>query len=185
MLVVGSERPPLLFLLLPFVVSTLLYFWLIQRGRRDANSPAGSSAARPQQASLSVERSPAASGSERDAPAPKLLDRDEEARLRHCFPWQVYYLQGIEQQAQAVLCRGKLRATPEVADKTVRENVAQQFGERFGSSFSPAPKTSRCLRWFPTPEPRLARAPSASSGPALRGDCCWRARSLLPGSVPA
>jgi len=169
MLVVGSERPPLLFLLLPFVVSTLLYFWLIQRGRRDANSPASSIAARPQQASLSAERSPAASGSERDAPAPQLLDRDEEARLRHCFPWQVYYLQGIEQQAQAVLCRGKLRATPEVADKTVRENVAQQFGERFWVIFQPGPKNQPLFALVPNARAQAGARAERLVRPGLAG----------------
>lgn len=59
------------------------------------------------------------------------ITKNEESELRHCFPWGVFYLQNIDYRPQAILCRGTLRTNPEVAYKTVQENVEQKFSDRF------------------------------------------------------
>lgn len=56
---------------------------------------------------------------------------NEESILRNCFPWGVYYLEHLDYRPQAILCRGKLRAIPEIAYKTIKENIEVKFGDRF------------------------------------------------------
>ena len=61
----------------------------------------------------------------------KPLTRDEETVLQRCFPWSVYYLQDIEYRPQAMICKGKLKATPGDAYAAVQKNVETSFGDRF------------------------------------------------------
>ncbi|ASC69833.1 hypothetical protein XM38_007630 [Halomicronema hongdechloris C2206] len=118
----GSEEPfPTVLLISLFVLCPLLYWWLIQWGRPQ---PAAQVKARPS------ERTTLPS-SEESKSTLRPMNRDEEATLKHCFPWTVYYLQNIEYRPQAMICRGQLRATPTVAYETVRENVHSRFGDRF------------------------------------------------------
>lgn len=67
------------------------------------------------------------------ATKPKLrpIDKEEELALQRCFPWSIYYLQNIEYRPQAMICRGQLRASPSIAYETIRNNVQNQFGDRF------------------------------------------------------
>ena len=62
---------------------------------------------------------------------PKPLTRDEETALQRCFPWSVYYLQDIEYKPQAMICKGKLKASANEAYAAVQENVQTSFGDRF------------------------------------------------------
>jgi hypothetical protein len=59
------------------------------------------------------------------------ITNEEEAQLRECFPWGVYFLDAIEYRPQGILCRGKLRATAEEAYQTVTQNIQEHFEHRF------------------------------------------------------
>lgn len=111
-------------LLLSFVVCPVIYWVLIQWGR-PARSPEPSTQVQPRESDMQ----PISAHSKAEARLP--LDRDEEATLKTCFPWSVYYLKDIEYRPQALICRGHLRSSPDVAYKTIRENVALHFGDRF------------------------------------------------------
>jgi membrane-associated protease RseP (regulator of RpoE activity) len=109
-----------------FLVSVVLYVFLITRnprvqvGEQETSSEAGLSAAQ------SVEEAFKAGGS---AVIP--LTKEEQAQLQTCFPWSTYYLKNIDLRPQAVICRGQLRAEPEVAYQTISQNVKAAFGDRF------------------------------------------------------
>ena len=73
-------------------------------------------------------------------PAPELMETpqvvrpiepEEEATLRTCFAWNVFFLEKIEYRPQAVLCRGKLRTEADHAYKTIVHNIEELFGDRF------------------------------------------------------
>ena len=102
----------LFWLLLVLVVLTFL---LLQRHAAIARASAAKQTADP----------------EKEPSALRPIDRDEEAYLRNCFPWTVYYLQNLEYRPQAVICRGQLRTNPEAAYQRIRENVEARFGNRF------------------------------------------------------
>lgn len=108
-----------------FLASWILYFILLQWGRKQSPAAAKSeSIANPTETEVPA------------TPAPELskvrpIDTTEESNLRNCFPWSVYYLEKIEYLPQAVLCRGKLRSNPEQAYETIRDNIKQLFGDRF------------------------------------------------------
>jgi hypothetical protein len=59
------------------------------------------------------------------------IDTAEEATLRTCFAWNIFFLEKIEYRPQAVLCRGKLRTDCDTAYTTVVQNVERLFGDRF------------------------------------------------------
>lgn len=124
----GSQTEPepalVALLLLSLVVCPILYWILIQKGRteRSPNSANSVDKANPEAKPLMP-----TSISETRLP----LDRDEEATLKACFSWAVFYLKNLEYRPQALICRGHLRTSPEVAYKTVRENIARHFGDRF------------------------------------------------------
>jgi membrane-associated protease RseP (regulator of RpoE activity) len=59
------------------------------------------------------------------------INTTEEAALRTCFPWNVFFLEKIEYRPQAVLCRGKLRTDADAAYNTVKDNIQKLFGDRF------------------------------------------------------
>jgi hypothetical protein len=59
------------------------------------------------------------------------IDTAEEATLRTCFAWNIFFLEKIEYRPQAVLCRGKLRTDSDTAYTTVVQNVERLFGDRF------------------------------------------------------
>jgi membrane-associated protease RseP (regulator of RpoE activity) len=111
--------PPLL--VSSFIFSSLLYFVLVQRGR----------IAKSAQEAENNPAEPAAT----DASEVRPLEKSEESLLQGCFPWSVFYLQQIEYRPQAVLCRGQLRSQPETAYETIRDNVTDQFGDRFLTIF--------------------------------------------------
>ncbi len=59
------------------------------------------------------------------------IDREEEATLRTCFAWNIFFLEKIEYRPQAVLCRGKLRTDSDIAYTTIKQNIERLFGDRF------------------------------------------------------
>ena len=127
-LVYGQKAPmPTGLVIGPFVVCSLLYWLLIHRGRREPGSPPANPTEAPKQ---NVETKPA-TNSDAEGSLVRPIDKAEESNLRNCFPWSIYYLENLEYRPQAVLCRGKLRATPDLAYQTVRENIESHFGDRF------------------------------------------------------
>jgi membrane-associated protease RseP (regulator of RpoE activity) len=71
-------------------------------------------------------------GEELEMPATvRPIEAHEEAMLRTCFAWNVFFLEKIEYRPQAVLCRGKLRTDPDHAYATLTRNVEDLFGDRF------------------------------------------------------
>ncbi|NEZ59288.1 site-2 protease family protein [Leptolyngbyaceae cyanobacterium CCMR0082] len=110
----GRYAPPNIFILGLFIVCPLIYMWVVLLGRRP-----------------SAQR-PSTLPPHRPAPAPPMLmEREEEERLRSCFPWSIYFLQKIEHRQQMMICHGRLKATPAVAHSTVQQNVRSQFGHQF------------------------------------------------------
>ncbi|NJL00640.1 MAG: site-2 protease family protein [Spirulinaceae cyanobacterium SM2_1_0] len=123
--VVGEDEPlPLPLVLVPFIVCPLLYWWLIQKGR--PAPPVTDKTATADDNELPTE---AITNSTTTEPRP--LTPDEETSLRNCFPWGIFYLQKLDYRPQAILCRGRLAAKPDVAYQTVREKVEEKFGDRF------------------------------------------------------
>jgi membrane-associated protease RseP (regulator of RpoE activity) len=119
-----NQQIPLLLLILPFMVSSVLYMVLVQWGRPAQSAAKPSPIQSQQQAEFQT-------GTLEKRPALRPIDREEEATLQNCFPWSVYYLQTIEHKPQALICRGQLRASSDIAYKTVRENVEAAFADRF------------------------------------------------------
>ncbi|MBD2461614.1 site-2 protease family protein [Oscillatoria sp. FACHB-1407] len=117
----SAPIPPVL-VLVPFILCPVLYWLLIQWGR-----PAKPASAEAQPATAEAAITP----SVEKRPTLRPIDKQEESMLQNCFPWSVYYLQNIEYRPQALICRGQLRTSPEVAYETIRENVEGHFGNRF------------------------------------------------------
>ena len=114
----------------PLVICPCLYWLLILWGRRrdeeqesEGAGERGSAEAQEMgKKSLPLSQSPSSL---------RPIDKAEEANLRDCFPWSVYYLQNLEFRPQAVICRGHLRTNSEAAYQTISENVERCFGDRF------------------------------------------------------
>lgn len=120
-----QRRMPLELVILLFVGCLTLYLYLIQKGRIAPNSAIEAASQMPASPSETVFDQLV------EPPVSRPIDKAEEVSLQGCFPWSVYYLQNIEYRPQAVICRGQLRTVPEVAYKTIQENVAGKFGDRF------------------------------------------------------
>ena len=122
----GQKEPiPAVLVIVPFILCPLLYLSLVQWGRKSSDNP--EAAKNPKQALVP----PNAIQPTEENPKTRPIDRAEEANLRNCFPWTIYHLRNLEFRPQAVICRGQLRARPEVAYKTIREKIEEQFGDRF------------------------------------------------------
>ena len=106
-------------------VCLLVYWFLIQRNRISP-PPVNSAAAEGQEPPAVMTKEAVTIPS-----SPRPIDKAEETSLQNCFPWAIYYLQNVEYRPQAVICRGQLRSKPDVAYKTIQENIAEVFGDRF------------------------------------------------------
>jgi membrane-associated protease RseP (regulator of RpoE activity) len=114
---------PLALLLLPFIICPILYYSLIQMGRYPQP--------RADRTAEADEKAAIAPQTDEQKSLLHPLNKDEEVTLQSCFPWTVFYLQNIEHRPQALLCRGQLRSSPDLAYRTVRENIESHFGDRF------------------------------------------------------
>ncbi|MBD2428936.1 site-2 protease family protein [Phormidium sp. FACHB-1136] len=149
-LVQGPEKPlPLGVLLGLFVLCPLLYWGLVQWGRKPLGS--GSPAAAPSQ-SLAESSAESPSPAAPSKPPLRPIDKEEESALQGCFPWSVYYLQNIEYLPQAMICRGQLRTSPTEAYETVKENVRRQFGDRFLVIFQEGMQGKPVFALVPNPQ---------------------------------
>jgi len=153
----GDEQVPSLLLLIPFVACPVLYWSLIQLGRRPV--PPG---AKPQQ-NLAI----ASASSAPDQPAVRPITSEEEADLKNCFPWSVYYVQDIEYRPQSLICRGQLRTQADVAYKTVSENVSRYFGDRFLLVFQEDRHDKPFFALVPNPHAKTAKAAKFRLRPGL------------------
>jgi membrane-associated protease RseP (regulator of RpoE activity) len=116
----GENEPvPSMLLLVPFVACPVLYWTLVQMGRRPLPATDRPRADRPALAIAPPESTA------------RPITREEESQLQNCFPWTAYYLQNVEYRPQAIICKGQLRTNPDAAYQTVSENVAHHFGDRF------------------------------------------------------
>jgi hypothetical protein len=113
----GTEKPPMGLVYGLFILCPLVYAFLIALGRVPTAA---------QQQTDALPHPP-----ERKKSPPRPITPDEETVLQRCFPWSVYYLQNIEYRAQAMICRGKLKAAPGIAYQTVQRNIQTQFNDRF------------------------------------------------------
>lgn len=132
-LVMGEEEPiPILLLIIPFIVSPFLYLWLIQKGRKDqaGETSSSKSSLEPTHSNSNLKTSLLEQQQQPEKPQ-KLLTKTEEEQLKSCFSWDFYYLQNVDYGGQAVLCRGKLRTSPEKAYQKIKKNVQGKFGDRF------------------------------------------------------
>ncbi len=144
----GTDRPlPAGLLLALFVLCPLVYWGLVQLGRKSLPSPPAAETPAPTPAPVPPAK-----------PALRPIDKDEEAALQGCFPWSVYYLQNIEYRPQAMICRGQLRASPTVAYETVRENIRRNFGDRFLVIFQEGLQGKPVFALVPNPQAQTSDA---------------------------
>ncbi|MEP0856016.1 site-2 protease family protein [Trichocoleus sp. DQ-U1] len=150
-LVYGEDKrmPPALEIS-PFIICPILYWLLIQWGRRDFTPPPKPQEMVTEQAQNPSEVQPVSAGDAGSTVRP--IDKTEETNLRNCFPWSIYYLQNIDYRPQAVICRGKLRTNPEVAYQTIRENIEGLFGDRFFVVFQEGLNGSPFFALVPNPQ---------------------------------
>lgn len=158
----NNQRIPLPWLIVPFVVSSVLYLLLVQLGRSAQPAKPASTQPQPQDFQMSAV-------DKRSALCP--INKEEEANLQNCFPWSVYYLQNIEHKPQALICRGQLRTSPDVAYKTIQENVESYFADRFLVVFQEGLNGKPFFALVPNPQEKAkandAEAPVVRPGIAL------------------
>jgi membrane-associated protease RseP (regulator of RpoE activity) len=137
----SKQIPPLPALIVVCSVCWILYWRLLDWGRSKTRSLAKPLEISHAEAATSVDPATGLPGSEPDAEsmtegteaaiALRPIESEEEAILRTCFAWNVFFLEKIEYRPQAVLCRGKLRTDPDNAYATISSNIEELFGERF------------------------------------------------------
>ncbi len=158
-----SNQPiPRLLLILTMVISSITYLLLVQWGRLAPSVKPSSPQPQPQQPQ-DFQMSAADK-----RPALRSINKEEESHLQNCFPWTVYYLQNIEHKPQALICRGQLRTSPDVAYETVRENVEAQFADRFLVVFQEGLNGKPFFALVPNPQAKSV-APVASSVSSTSG----------------
>ncbi|MBF2002326.1 MAG: site-2 protease family protein [Synechococcales cyanobacterium M58_A2018_015] len=165
-MVYGESQPiPLLLLVLPFIASLVLYWLLVQWGRpvqpSSAPSKLNASSPRPQEVMMGT--------AEPDKQAAlRLVTKEEEATLQNCFPWSVYCLQTLDHKPQALICRGQLRTSPDVAYNTVRENVEASFSDRFLVVFQEGLNGKPFFALVPNPQAQIDRKTSSPAAETTR-----------------
>lgn len=143
---------PIPLLLALLILCPLLFWFLIQLGRISPEQI--------QQFQEQQQREIAEKLAEK-RPKVRPINREEEASLRHCFPWTVYYLQNLEYRPQAVICRGQLRSSPEIAYRTIRDNIEAQFGDRFLVVFQEGNNRKPFFALVPNPQKQQAKSAKA------------------------
>ncbi|NEP89785.1 MAG: site-2 protease family protein [Okeania sp. SIO2C2] len=130
MLIYGEKQLPPALIIIPFIFCPYLYWLLVQWGQHQPSQSESDPSTKDN--SNSHTKPKIVPTQTLNQTPPKLtIDKTEEASLRNCFPWTVYYLRNLEFRPQAVICRGQLRSNPEKAYQTVTENIEGTFGDRF------------------------------------------------------
>jgi membrane-associated protease RseP (regulator of RpoE activity) len=160
-----NEPIPAWLLLGPFIVCPIVYWYLVQWGRPARSKPPQANA-QPADHDNALTPPP--------PPVPEVIqpilravaiNKEEENNLKNCFPWSVFYLQDIDTRPQALICRGQLRSSPEVADRTIRENIESQFGDRFLVFFREGPNGKPFFALEPNPYSRSFRQADPADPP--------------------
>lgn len=132
------KRLPSSYLIIPIWLGSAGLYWWLNRPLLNSKPHQATEAKKADSAKPTLgERSEEVSAdSKTPAPVPQIVSfqpitNEEEAQLRECFPWGVYFLDAIEYRAQGILCRGKLRGTAEEAYQTVTQNIQARFADRF------------------------------------------------------
>jgi len=135
-------EPPLWLMLGPFVACPFVYWLLVRNSlaehrRRhfsktsktatESLEPLSPAATEKLEQLIALEGEPKPAG----ADLPRPLSKEEEAALKHCFPWTLFALHQVEYRLQAVICQGQLRADPSEAYQRIQSNINQRFGDRF------------------------------------------------------
>ena len=121
----AKQLPPLELLIGMSILSIFFYLKLHQKGRKNLTPPQ-------QEPSQTLEPAPLVKAI---VPPPlplRPIDKDEETKLRNCFPWSIFYLNNIEYRPQAIICRGQLKekSSSQAYDR-IKESVRAEFGDRF------------------------------------------------------
>ncbi|NJL91225.1 MAG: hypothetical protein HC916_16665 [Coleofasciculaceae cyanobacterium SM2_1_6] len=124
-----------------FIFSPVCYWLLVEAGRKDKSAQVGQ-ATKTEPENLVT------------PPPLRPISKEEEMKLRQCFPWGIYYLQSVEYFPQAIVCRGKLRTNPDRAYQTVNQNIKNLFGDRFYIIFQEAALGSPVFTLAPNPHAR-------------------------------
>ncbi|HEY9643666.1 MAG TPA: site-2 protease family protein [Coleofasciculaceae cyanobacterium] len=164
----GDDYQLLLLLMGAFVISSTLYWFLVQWGR-----PVKPNSVNPNPVEGKLQtgamQEPIAKVPPESRSTLRPMNKEEEASLQNCFPWSVYYLQTIEHRPQALICRGQLRTSPEVAYKTVQENIEAHFSDRFLVVFQEGLNGKPFFALVPNPqskaEPKVVPPEGARSQP--------------------
>ncbi len=121
-LIYGTEQPPPSSLIIwPSIICVMLYWVLLEWGRRKPRNT-------PTQQDI---RSQSAIHPTAEPVPVRPIEPTEEIQLRNCFPWSVYYIHNIEYKPQAIICRGQIRTTPTQAYQQIKANIEAEFGDRF------------------------------------------------------
>lgn len=162
---------PMPLLLGTFLVCPLIYIILIQIGRRSPDASEATSLPVSSTSPTSMDTSSESStpNSVDDPVAKRTLGKEDEALLKRCFPWSVYYLKGIEHRAQALICTGHLRTSSDVAYQTISDNVHQNFGQRFLVIFQQGLNGKPFFALVPNPQATLttSKTPTKILYPAI------------------
>ncbi|MEO0373070.1 MAG: site-2 protease family protein [Cyanobacteria bacterium P01_A01_bin.17] len=132
----GTEDPiPPPLVIGSFLMSSILYVALVRLNPKRSASPPSE----PQ-----IKTMP--------EPQPLSLTKAEESQLQTCFPWSTYFLQKIDYKPQAIICRGQLKAQANAAYQTIRDNVRQQFGDRYLVIFQVGAQNQPFFALVPDPQ---------------------------------
>ena len=126
-----SVTPPLWLMLGPVVVCPFLYWLLVRKGLSNASQDRSFPNLELSKAAeeVLIQRVKQAHATKQEDPRP--LSKEEEADLKHCFPWNLFALHQVEYRLQAVICQGQLRADPSEAYHRIQTNINDRFGDRF------------------------------------------------------
>jgi membrane-associated protease RseP (regulator of RpoE activity) len=135
----SKQIPPL-----PVAIAVCSICWLLYWRLLDWGKPKSRSLSKPLETSIDANVTPAGAAPSDPTieipaePEPveaaavvRPIEAEEEAILRTCFAWNVFFLEKIEYRPQAVLCRGKLRTDADKAYNTIEHNITDLFGDRF------------------------------------------------------
>ena len=134
----NQDSMPKSLIIIPLIVSPLIYIWLIEIGKPKKHkkqkkvSEESNSSSAINQTQNSNSDDDATKTKTNNAPIKmRPINAEEEKALRDCFPWGVYYLQKVDYLPQAILCVGKLMMPPEKAYATIKANLEKVFHDRF------------------------------------------------------
>ena len=172
MLIKGEEPPPPVLIYGLLVLCPLLYAAMIVIGAsgQKGSSPKGKSdQSKAASATQPGGQSKLLAASKQPKDSTKPITRDEETLLQRCFPWSIYYLQNIEYRPQAMICKGKLKASPGEAYQAVQKNVESSFGDRFLVLFQEGLNGTPFFALVPNPQAKTGKTtdktPSESMNP--------------------